>query len=213
MERLAILGAGDLGASLLAYIADRGDTRVVGFLDDVRKKGELAHGVEVIGNAGDAASLREARAFDKLVYAIGYRDFTVRETVFDNLRAKGMPFYGVVHPTAYVHPSSKISEGVHLFPATVIDAAVTLDCNIVLNTGCIIAHHSTVRAHCYFGPGVRVAGITEIGKCCFVGIGATIVEKIKIGEHCIIAAGAVVTDSAAPRSLMAGVPAVCKKQL
>lgn len=213
MERIAILGAGDLGASLLAYLRDRGDTRCVGFLDDGRRAGDAVLGHEVIGSAADAAGLYKSRAFDKLVYAVGYRNFTIRESLFEQLRAQGVPFYSVIHPTAFVHSTARVGEGVHLFPATVVDMEVTLERNIVLNTGCIIAHHTAVAPHCYFGPGVRVAGITEIGKCCFVGIGSSIVEKISIGEGCVIAAGAVVTESTQPNSLMAGVPAICKKKL
>jgi acetyltransferase-like isoleucine patch superfamily enzyme len=58
-----------------------------------------------------------------------------------------------------------------------------------------------------------VAGFTEIGRACFVGLGAAIIEKIKVGEGCVVAAGAVVTESAPPRSLLAGVPAIVKKTI
>lgn len=212
MERIAILGAGDLGASLLQYLRDRGDKSIVGFLDDGRSRGEAFQGVPVLGRCADAVELYQSDAFDRVVYAIGYRDFTVRENMFEHLKSRGVRFYGVVHPTAHVHPTARLGEGVHVFPGTILDMEVTVENNVVFNTGCIVAHHSTVRSHCYFGPGVRVAGITDIGKCCFVGIGSTIVEKIQIGEGCVIAAGAVVTDSTEPGSLMAGVPAICKKK-
>jgi sugar O-acyltransferase (sialic acid O-acetyltransferase NeuD family) len=213
MERIAILGAGDLGESLHQYMRDRGDVAVAGFLDDARPRGSDFLGSGVLGAASDAVQLYKAGAFDRLAFAIGYRNFTVRMDLFERLRAAGIPFYGVVHPSAFVHSTARIGEGVHVFPGTLVDMAVELRDNIVLNTGCIVAHHSSVHSHCYFGPGVRVAGITEIGERCFVGIGASIVEKIRIGAGSVIAAGAVVTDSVEPGSLMAGVPATCKKRI
>lgn len=216
MERIAILGAGDLGESLFMYLRDRGDTTCVGFLDDARHAAGGADGflgLPLIGGAADAPNLYKKRAFDRLVYAIGYRNFAVRRRIFTELKGAGVPFRGVVHPTAYVHPSAAVGEGVHLFPATVIDMAAVLGDNIVLNTGCIIAHHSIIGDHCYFGPGARVAGIVHIESCCFVGIGSSIVEKVRIGTGSVIAAGAVVTDNVEPQSLMAGVPAICKKRL
>lgn len=213
MERIAILGAGDLGESLRQYALDRGDVAIAGFLDDARPRGSSFLGSEILGTAADAPVLYKSRAFDRVAYAIGYRNITIRKQRFEQLRASGIPIYSVIHPSAYIHSTAILGAGVHVFPTVAIDMAVTIGENVVLNTGCIIAHHSTVGSHCYFGPGVRVAGITNIGECCFVGIGASIIEKIKIGEETIVAAGAVVTGDVNPRSLMAGVPAICKKQL
>ncbi|MFN0207206.1 MAG: acetyltransferase [Planctomycetota bacterium] len=213
MERIAILGAGDLGESLRQYALDRGDVAIAGFLDDARPRGSSFLGSEILGTASDAPHLYKSGAFDRVAFAIGYRNITIRKQRFEQLRAAGVPIYSVVHPSAYVHPTAKIGAGVHIFPTAAIDMAVTVGDNVVFNTGCIIAHHSSVGSHCYFGPGVRVAGITNIGECCFVGIGASIIEKIQIGEGTVVAAGAVVTDNVEPRSLMAGVPAICKKQL
>jgi sugar O-acyltransferase (sialic acid O-acetyltransferase NeuD family) len=211
MRRIAILGAGDLGLSLKTYLEDRGDARLAGFLDDGRARGTEAHGLEVLGGSGDAPALSKAGAFDEVVYAIGYRDFAARARLFDELRAKGVRFAGVHHPTAMVHRTAQLAEGVHLFPGVLVDMAVKIDRNVVVNTGTILAHHAEVGAHGYFGPGARVAGFTKVGEACFVGIGASLVEKIEIGERCVVAAGAVVRESAPAGVLLAGVPAVVKR--
>jgi len=213
MERVVILGAGDLGLSLRTYLADRGDTRLVGYLDDSRPRGEAVDGVEVLGAAADAPALQRAGAFDRVVYAIGYRNFDVRIQLFESLRREGVRFHGVVHPSAYIHKTAKLGEGVHIFPAAVLDMAVEVEHNVVLNTGVILAHHAHIEPHGYFGPGAKVSGFTRVGTGCFVGIGSTIIEKLTVGERSLIAAGAVVTGDVPPRSLMAGVPAVRKKEL
>jgi sugar O-acyltransferase (sialic acid O-acetyltransferase NeuD family) len=213
MERIAILGAGDLGLSLKTYLEDRGEHRFVGFLDDGRPRGESAHGAEVLGTSAEAEGLAKRGAFDRLVYAIGYRDFDRRARLFDELKKRGIAFLGVRHPTAFVHRTARVGDGVHLFPGVLVDMECELEDNLVLNTGVILAHHAIVRSHGYFGPGAKVAGFTEIGRACFVGLGASIIEKIKVGDGCVVAAGAVVTESAPAYSLLAGVPAVVKKTL
>lgn len=213
MQRVAILGAGDLGLSLKTYLEDGGAYRLAGFLDDARKPGDGVHGAEVIGAAAEASALHRKGAFDRLVYAVGYRDFARRVALFEQLRAEGIPFLGVVHPTAYVHRTARLGEGVHLFPGVIVDIACVLEDDLVLNTGVVLAHHAVVRSHSYFGPAVKVAGFTEIGRACFVGLGASIIEKISVGEGCVVAAGAVVVESAPPHALLAGVPAAVKKRL
>lgn len=50
---------------------------------------------------------------------------------------------------------------------------------------------------------------------CLIGMGAVILDQVVVGEGSIVAAGAVVTSGMKipPRSLVAGVPALIKKQL
>jgi sugar O-acyltransferase (sialic acid O-acetyltransferase NeuD family) len=213
MERLAFLGAGDLAVSLRAYLEDRGEDSIVGVLDDARRRGELVHGLEVLGGSADAPELHRKRAFDRIIFAVGYRRFDARSSLFRKLQEEGVPVKGVIHPTAYVHPSAKLGAGVHLFPGTIVDFGVVLEENVVANTGCILAHHARIGAHTYFGPGVKVSGFTSIGSRCFVGIGSTLIEKIHVGDGCTIAAGAVVLEDVPADSLVAGVPATLKKHL
>jgi acetyltransferase-like isoleucine patch superfamily enzyme len=47
----------------------------------------------------------------------------------------------------------------------------------------------------------------SLGRGCFVGANVTILAGVSIGEGSCVAAGSVVTESVAPRTLAAGVPA------
>jgi maltose O-acetyltransferase len=53
----------------------------------------------------------------------------------------------------------------------------------------------------------------EIGDGCWIGTRVIILPGVTIGAGSIIAAGAVVTQSVAPDSLYAGIPAVLKRKL
>jgi carbonic anhydrase/acetyltransferase-like protein (isoleucine patch superfamily) len=64
------------------------------------------------------------------------------------------------------------------------------------------------------GHGAILHGCT-IGNCCLVGMGAIVLDGAEIGEGCIVAAGSVVKEGekVPPFTLVAGIPAVVKKQL
>lgn len=52
-----------------------------------------------------------------------------------------------------------------------------------------------------------------IGDYCWIGAKSTILPGVTIGECSVVAAGSVVTKDVPPHSLVAGVPAVVKKEL
>lgn len=88
-----------------------------------------------------------------------------------------------------------------------------------------------IGARCDLGPGIEfVAGSHEIGtgerragdgtaraivvgNGCWIGARSTILGGVTIGDGAIIAAGAVVTRDVPAHTLVAGVPAVVKRQL
>lgn len=79
-----------------------------------------------------------------------------------------------------------------------------------------------VRAHigkgCLIGPHAVVGGtsghhdVPRIGDRVFIGAGACILGPIVVGDGAVIGANAVVTKDVAPRTLVAGVPAIVIRQ-
>jgi acetyltransferase-like isoleucine patch superfamily enzyme len=47
----------------------------------------------------------------------------------------------------------------------------------------------------------------------WIGAGVTILKGVTIGKNAVIAAGSVVTKNVAPNTIVAGVPAVFKKEI
>ncbi len=107
--------------------------------------------------------------------------------------------------------------------------------NTWLSPGVVIHTHvdAEVRigARCDIGPGVefiagshligpatRRAGAgtalpIRVGNGCWLGAGCRVLGGVEIGDGAIVAAGAVVTRNVAPNTLVAGVPAVHKREL
>lgn len=54
---------------------------------------------------------------------------------------------------------------------------------------------------------------TVIDKGAFVGVHATVLAGVKIGKNSMVAAGAAVVDNVPDKTMMAGVPAIVKREL
>lgn len=83
------------------------------------------------------------------------------------------------------------------------------------DTSCVIGKNCTILPRVLLGkkvPGIPIPNI-EIGDNCYIGTNATILGPIKIGSNVIIAAGSVVIHDVPDNCLVAGNPAVVKKNL
>lgn len=102
-----------------------------------------------------------------------------------------------------------------------------------LNTGCIVLNGAEVRVgeHVLVGPAVTFCADTHhaepglrkenpqafskpivVGDHAWIGAGAVICPGVEIGEHAVIAAGSVVTRNVPAYCLVAGSPAIVKRQ-
>lgn len=82
-------------------------------------------------------------------------------------------FFGI-HPTAVIHPSASLGEGVSVGPYAVIDA------------GCTIGDQT------FIGPHVVISAGVTIGKGCHLHPQCTIREGSQLGDRVIIQSGAVI---------------------
>ncbi len=59
----------------------------------------------------------------------------------------------------------------------------------------------------------KMTAPVKIGEYCWIGARSTILPGVTIGEGSVVAAGSVVTKDVPPHTMVAGVPAVIKKQI
>lgn len=69
-----------------------------------------------------------------------------------------------IHPTAVVHPSCKIGEGVSIGPHAVIDKNVTIGNRTSIGSGCYIGPHTTVGEDCILHPHVTIRERCVVGN-------------------------------------------------
>lgn len=207
MQRLAILGSGDLGQLIAHHAATDGHYQVVGYFDDYRPAGSAVEGVPVLGGTEDVEPQHRAGAYDALMIGIGYKHIRVRKAVFERFQAAGVPLGRVIHSSCFVDPSVQLGAGVFVLPGCVLDRNVVLHDNVLLNTACAIAHDSVVRAHTFFSPRVAVAGFTTVGECCNIGINSTLIDNLTITDFVQTGGGTVVTKPLTAPGLYVGSPA------
>ena len=203
--RLAIIGAGELGKLVAYHAATDAGFEIAGYYDDFVKT-ESFNGKPVLGKCDQILADHKEKVFDQLFIGIGYDHMDVRSKYFEQFSGQ-IPFANIIHSSSYIDPSCKLGTGIFILPGNVLDLEVTVEDNVLINTGGTIAHHSKIGAHSFLAPAVQIAGLVMVAERCFIGIGATIVDCINVATGSVIGAGSVVLNDTEENSVSVGVPA------
>lgn len=205
MNRLAIIGSGDLGQQIAYHAKTDNQYEVVGFFDDFKDKGDLVSSMPVLGGSTDILEAYENEMFDELLIGIGYKHIAFKKDLYT--RFKGMiPFGKLIHSSSIIDPSSLIKEGVIIYPGCIIDQRVEIGENTLINIGCSVAHDTKIGAHSFLSPCVAIAGFVQIGKSCILGINSTIIDNIQVADNIQLGGGAVVIKNIEQNGLYVGNP-------
>jgi sugar O-acyltransferase (sialic acid O-acetyltransferase NeuD family) len=213
MQRIAMIGSGELSDRLTYYVEDSRFGRVVGLFDDYETVGTLKNERPVLGKTEEVPAAFRSGAFDAVLIAVGYKHRRFRKEIYVSLRERGVPIATFVHPSSHVEKSAVLQEGSIVLVGCTIDMHARIGENVLLSSRSFVSHHVKIGAHTFCGPAVNLAGNSEIGECCFLGINTTCIDRVKVGRNVQTAAGSVVTKDAPDDSLIAGAPAMVKKAL
>jgi sugar O-acyltransferase (sialic acid O-acetyltransferase NeuD family) len=213
MQRIAMVGSGELSDRLIYYFEDTGFGRVVGMFDDFETVGVAKSDRPILGKIEEIPAAFRKRAFDAVAIAIGYKHRRFRKEVYATLKGQGVPVATFVHPSSHVEKSALLQEGSIVLVNCTIDMHARIGENVLLSSRCFVSHHVKIGSHTFCGPAVNLAGNAEIGECCFLGINTTCIDGVTVGMNVQAAAGSVVTKDVPDHTLIAGVPAVVKKTL
>jgi sugar O-acyltransferase (sialic acid O-acetyltransferase NeuD family) len=132
---------------------------------------------------------------------------TEREAYVEQVRAAGIPFTRLVHPTAVIAPSVVLGEGVVVQAGAIIGARTTLGDHVMVNRGALIGHHAVLGDYATVQPGANIGGATRIGARSYIALGAMVLDRREVGEGALVGAGALVTRDVEPHVQVMGVPA------
>jgi sugar O-acyltransferase (sialic acid O-acetyltransferase NeuD family) len=178
----------------------------------------IAQHEEVVRAAGRPAAI-EVVLFEQFVpqagevYLLGFTGHHQRPLRDEVRRRFGLTFGTLVHPRAIVSPSARIGEGSWICAGAILASGVHIGEHVLINRGATIGHDTEIGDFGIVQPGANLAGHVRCGRGAIVGIGASVIEDVEIGEFARVAAGAAVIGDVPASTLVAGVPAVVKKQL
>ncbi|MBW1743063.1 MAG: hypothetical protein JRJ47_06490 [Deltaproteobacteria bacterium] len=213
MQRIAMVGSSKLSERLAYFFESTGFGQTVGMFDDFESEGTIKNDRPILGKTADIPTLFKKGAFDAATVAVGYKHRKFRKEVFEYLENRGIPCATFIHPSSYVDKSVTVKAGCIILVNCTIEMDVELHENVYLGATSFISQGSKICAHTYCSAATKLAAQTEVGECCFLGINTTVIDGIRIGTNVQTAAGAVVTKDVVSHVLVAGVPAVVKKEL
>jgi len=206
-RKILIYSAGDYAREVCfsaeAMFAD--DDLELKFIDDFATERELV-GYDII-------TLEEAQKnfLDwQLVCAIG--NPATRSEKIAEAANLGFSMISVIHPSAVIGPRITLGEG------CIIQANVSMTCDIQLgdsvslNLNCTVGHDVVIGNCVSVSPLTAISGRVIIEDNVRIGTGVSIINGTRekpliIGKGAFIAAGATVTKAVPENSLVAGVPA------
>jgi len=203
---LLVLGTTDFSAQVAASAADAG-FGVAGFVENLsreRCRETLADlPIHWIDELSELSRTHDA------VCGLGT---THRSSFIEEAERHGMRFATVVHPRAYVAPTSTVGEGTYIGPHASIAGYARIGRHAIVLMGSLIGHHTEIGDYASILMGANVAGSCRIGEAAYVATGAVVIDHVSVGSGSVVGAGAVVVADVPDGVQVLGVPARIVKE-
>ena len=139
--------------------------------------------------------------------ALGIGDNQTREKLMQKLLGHQVNIATLIHPSAVVSPSAKISKGTVIMANAVVNADSVVGEGVILNTACVIEHDVIIEDFVHISPKTALAGNVEVQRGSHLGIGSSVIQGRSIGRNTIVGAGSVVIEDIPSNVTAVGVPA------
>lgn len=208
MKKIAILGAGGFAREILCLIHDINkqsqEYEILGFIDNVLKKGTLVNGYPIIGCDDDILETT-----DNLSLVLAFGEPCLKKKVAEKFSASNFDFPNIIHPSVMISAPKfvKMGKGCIICAGSMLTTNIKLGDFITLNLMCTVGHDSSIGSFSSFMPSCNISGEVTIGECVYGGTGVKIINQTEIGENVILGAGAVVAKSIPANCTAVGVPA------
>jgi len=214
MKNLVIYGAGGHGreiADIVRHNIIQGEKlKLIGFIDDDQAlHGKYIDDLLVLGGY-DWLKVNYQENLN-VICAMGWPYITRK--IVSKLSSINLLFLNISSPLSFISNSTKIGNGVTIFPQVFISNNVVLEDYSTVNVGATVSHDTIIGRYSIINPGAHLAGNINVGEGCIIGMGANIKQGLSIGPWAIIGAGAAVVKDIPPNATAVGVPArVIKKR-
>lgn len=204
MNKLLIIGAGNVGGFLSYNIEEFGDYEVIGFLDDDKNKiGKVLYGRKVLGSID---SIAEYASLPNLNVVIGISSPIVRDSIVKKLASIKLTYPNFISKNVWLSKNVSLGKGVILYPGVSINYGTVINDFVIMNMNCAIGHDCTIEEYASLAPGVNLGGFTKIEQGASLGIGVSTKQNIKVGRLAVVGGQSMLIRDIAPESIVAGVP-------
>lgn len=197
---IGIIGYGELGQQLELLARACGWENKCLYFDDIQcEQGKI--------DAFPFRDYQQERFKDlNFLVGVGYKNLPLRRQIFRALAEGQRAAPSLIHPSAFIHPSAEVADGVYAYPMCNVDKNVILERGVLLNNSVVVSHDSRVGEASFLSPGVVLAGFCQVGRCTFIGAGSVVSNEIRIGEGVTVGIGTVVSGHLEPGKFYIGNP-------
>lgn len=210
---MIIAGAGGFAKEVCEVLLQQQYNGAIAFYDDVTDNlpGILFNKYPVLKN------IQQAQTFIKEngnAFVLGIGNPAARYKLAQLLTTAGGKLQKLISPYATIGQlATVVADGCCIMTGTVITSEVQIEEGVLINLNCTIGHNARIGRYTELSPGVHLSGHIAIGSFTSIGSGTVIIPKINIGSNVVIAAGSVVTKDVPDNVMIAGVPAIIKKEI
>ncbi|MCJ1807027.1 hexapeptide transferase [Flavobacterium covae] len=210
---MLIVGAKGFAKEVLEILHQNNSLENVVFFDNVNPdiEGKLYGIYPILKSFDEAKDFFETQTNK---FTIGIGNPILRKNLYKKFTELGGEFTSTISSKSIIgNFGNTIEKGCNIMSGTVITNDVTIKKGGLINLNCTIGHDCVIQEYVEICPGVNISGNCNIGSYTFIGTNSTILPKITIGKNVIVAAGSVVTKDIPDNCMVAGIPAVIKKEI
>lgn len=210
---MLVVGAKGFAKEILEILLQNNELVNLVFYDDINKNSPDY----LYGQFPVLKTERAVRDYFKTVddrFTIGIGNPQLRKKMYDKFNVLGGKYTSVISlKTDIGSYGVSIGEGCNILSGVKISNDVVIEKGTMVYYNTVITHDVKIGEFVEISPNVSLLGRAVIGSFTQVGCGAIVLPDVKIGNNVIVAAGAVVTKDIPDNVMVAGVPAIIKKNL
>jgi len=208
MENVVIIGAGDFSKLiidiLLAQNKIEDQYKILGLIDDNKKKGSEINGYKILGDF-EWIDKNINKNF-KVICSVAEPE--TKRKLIERVRERDLEFINAVHPDTTISDFCDISnKGVIINAGVILAANVKLEPYTLVNFNSTVGHDVILRKYSSVMPGVNLAGFVELKEGAYIGMNSALIQSVSVGEYSTIGAGAVVVKDIPNNVTAVGIPA------
>ena len=210
---MLIIGAKGFAKEVLEILHQNGQTENLCFYDDVND--DLPE--KLFGQFPILRTIEEAETYFSQTsnqFVLGIGNPFLRKKLCDKFESIGGNLSSVISKNAEIGSFGiQISSGCNILSGVKISNDVAIGKGTMTYYNSVITHDVTIGEFCEISPSVNLLGRVHIGNFVSIGAGSIIFPDVTIGDNVVIAAGAVVRKNVPANVMVAGIPAVVKKEI